>query len=287
MKKIIFFALFISFACSQFSDPPVFENSEWGPYTVLLDSQKLVGYTLELWGHEQESMFGQALRIIGPNGGVLEQFEDATIELVDSPAHDINQNGVADIIINSYSGGAHCCNSTKIYELSSNPEGADAIKIFDYVSECPAEIKDLNDDGISEIIGCDSAWAYRYCSFANSPLPTIVWTWDGEYYDIVNYDYRAITLEDAGYYFDQILNQNLDNEDLEAGEHLCATLGLSLPYLYEGREDLAYQALKLSFNEELVKDSEFNTLEKFWQDILNYHANQAYPNINQSPYGDY
>ncbi len=273
MKKILFLVLFISTALAQFSNPPIFENTEWGPYTVLIDSQQLVGNTIELWGHERDSMFGQALRIIDPDGIVLLQFEQATIEVIDSPKLDINQNGIADIIITTFSGGAHCCSGTKIFEFGNTNE-----MIFDDFSECPVEFKDLNDDGITEIIGCDSSWAYRYCSFAGSALPSIVWEWGGEYYDIANPDYPQTSMQDIVYYLSQVLeqNQNPDYSYDQGPDHLCSTLGLSLPYLYNNRQDLAYQALKMSFNEELVKDTEFNSLEKFWQDILK--------NYQESPY---
>ena len=271
MKKILFLALFLATALAQFSDPPVFENSEWGPFTVLVDSQQLVGYTLELWGHEGDSMFGQALRIIDPNGVVIEQFESASIELVDSPELDINQNGIADIIINTYSGGAHCCSGTKIFEFGDTNEA-----IFDDFSECPVEFKDLDDDGVTEIIGCDSSWAYRYCSYASSALPSVVWEWGGEYYDIVNPQYPEVGTENFGYYFTQVLEQNQNPDSVYAEDHLCTSLGLTLPYLYSDQQDLAYQALKMSFNEELVKDSEFNSLDIFWQDILK--------NYQESPY---
>lgn len=271
MKTILFLALFIKTALAQLNNPPVFEDSEWGPYTVLIEEQQLDGHSIELWGHERDSMFGQALRIINSEGVIIEQSESAFIELMDNPEHDINQNGIADLVINTFSGGAHCCSGTKIFEFGSTNK-----VIFDDFSECPVEFKDLDDDGITEIIGCDSTWAYRYCSFASSALPAIVWEWGGEYYNIANPEYPGFGKEYLSFYFSQVLEQNQSPDYGYDQEHLCATLGLTLPYLYANREDLAYQALKMTFNEDLVKDTDFDSLDKFWLDIL--------INYQESPY---
>ena len=33
-------------------------------------------------------------------------------------------------------------------------------------------------------MGCDDTWAYRYCSYAESPLPSVAWAWSGEAYNL-------------------------------------------------------------------------------------------------------
>ena len=38
----------------------------------------------------------------------------------------------------------------------------------------PGEFRDLDGNGTMEFITCDDRWGYAYCSFAESPFPSVV-----------------------------------------------------------------------------------------------------------------
>jgi len=74
------------------------------------------------------------------------------------------------MIIEGYSGGAHCCIHNYIIELS-NPLSI----LFDLdTGDNGIEFDDLNKDGIMEIITREDVFAYWYTSFAGSPMPRVV-----------------------------------------------------------------------------------------------------------------
>jgi hypothetical protein len=88
-----------------------------------------------------------------------------------SPFTDLNGDGVPEVIVSSYSGGAHCCLEYEVYSL-----GRTAKKIADDLpgahSECV--FADLDGDGRFEAIGADWTFAYWNAGFAQSPAEIVI-----------------------------------------------------------------------------------------------------------------
>ncbi|MCA9838256.1 MAG: hypothetical protein KC422_15160 [Trueperaceae bacterium] len=273
MKTLVALIFFFAFAFAQ-TNPPEFPDTVYGPYVKLVSSLELNGYTFELWSPDSKDSFaGRALRTISPDGEVIET-EDFMIELAQTDNNDINKNGIPDIEIQSFSGGAHCCFGTTVLELSSP-----AAVIFDHpFSECPAVAEDLDNDGIPEYQSCDDRWAYEYCSYAESPLPTVVWRWNGDVYELASQDYPQAYQAELSRALELFLSLRAETVEWTPAPE-CSALALTLPYLYMGQEELAYEALKLSYSPEKVEDdaifTSFDNVEDFWQNIL-----QVY---NESP----
>ncbi|OGG94445.1 hypothetical protein A3G63_00225 [Candidatus Kaiserbacteria bacterium RIFCSPLOWO2_12_FULL_52_8] len=93
---------------------------------------------------------------------------------------DITNNGIPELGLMGYSGGAHCCDTNYIVELS-NP-----IKILwqQYTGDGGAEIKDLNGDGIMEIEVMDDVLDYWNTSHATSPFPNVVFSYQNGTYKV-------------------------------------------------------------------------------------------------------
>ena len=83
---------------------------------------------------------------------------------------DITGDGIPDLIISMWSGGAHCCYSTYIFSLGEQFNKIDEIEgyhdVFDF--------KDFNGDGIYELVGRDWVFAYWRVPFASSPAPLVI-----------------------------------------------------------------------------------------------------------------
>jgi hypothetical protein len=87
---------------------------------------------------------------------------------------DINGDGIPDLIVEEFSGGAHCCSSTTIYAMRGS-----AIPYFSVDTEhCSGRFEDHDRDGRMEFTTCDSSFAYDYCAYAYSPRPTVVYSYD-------------------------------------------------------------------------------------------------------------
>ena len=83
---------------------------------------------------------------------------------------DITGDGIPELIIGVWSGGAHCCFSVIIFSL-----GEELKKIAEIEGgDSSLEFKDFEEDGLYEVVGSDWTFAYWETSFANSPAPQVV-----------------------------------------------------------------------------------------------------------------
>ena len=83
---------------------------------------------------------------------------------------DITGDGIPELIMGVWSGGAHCCFSIILFSLG---EELKKIAVIEGV-DSSFEFKDFEGDGIYELVGRDWTFAYWETSFANSPAPQVV-----------------------------------------------------------------------------------------------------------------
>lgn len=91
---------------------------------------------------------------------------------------DITGDGIPDLVVLDYTGGVHCCYEYSIFSLGdqfkklATLDGRDSTMTF----------KDIDGDGVFEVRGRDSTFAYWNAAFADSVLPEIVLRFrDGKY----------------------------------------------------------------------------------------------------------
>jgi len=91
-------------------------------------------------------------------------------DLKEKSIKDITGNGIPELFLDGYSGGAHCCTHNYIIELS-NPISI----LFDMdTGDSGIEFKDLNNDGVMELVTREDVFAYWHSSFVGSPMPEVV-----------------------------------------------------------------------------------------------------------------
>ena len=147
---------------------------------------------------------------------------------------DVNGDGFADLVVSAWSGGAHCCYSSGIYSVG---ETVRPVLVLETGNCGPGELEDLDGNGTREFITCDDQWAYAYCSFADSPFPRVIYS-----YDATRSMYVIDTPRFAGSYREQ-LAEALDDaqewmsrsggKDLSADK--CQLLRPALGLMYSGR----------------------------------------------------
>ena len=92
------------------------------------------------------------------------------------PYHeDLTGDGVPELILEDYSGGAHCCTTWRIFDVSGKPVLLDVIEWHDF----HAGVVDCDGNGVFEIACADWRWTYWNASYVESPRPPIILGWDG------------------------------------------------------------------------------------------------------------
>ena len=149
---------------------------------------------------------------------------------------DITGDSQPDVVVSTWSGGAHCCYSTSVYSIGREVRPLLNIE----TGNCgPGEFMDLDGDKRLEIITCDDRWGYTYCSFAESPFPRVVFA-----YNAARGEYEVATPRFASGFRDEIAAQTSEARTRmaaeggkDAGRDKCTVLRPALSLLYAGRLD--------------------------------------------------
>ena len=96
------------------------------------------------------------------------------------PGADLTGRGLPDVIVNEFSGGAHCCSTFYIFELG------ETFRLVDKISAEHGGItfEDLDGDGVPEIKMQDWSYAYEFASFGDCYAPEVVLRYKDDHYVI-------------------------------------------------------------------------------------------------------
>ncbi len=232
--------------CALVLAVPGFSADLTPPYpSFVLDQELFIGsYAARLWvpsDPETNWEHGQGVLTVDRAGA-----ERTTVDWVFAidplSGTDITGEGNPDLVFECYSGGAHCCFSTFLYDL-----GAEVKEIqVSPDSNCSGHFQDLDGDAVLEFLTCDDTFAYRYCPYAGSPAVEVVLRYDGEG------RYVPASWRFPGRYDEPIARDTAlaeaavrgEGEDWDwDGTSKCAVLPLVLDYLYSGRTMEAWAAL--------------------------------------------
>lgn len=85
---------------------------------------------------------------------------------------DLDNNGVSEVIVKAFSGGAHCCTTLNIYTWNHNK----FIKLeTGYLDGEGGTFQDLDRDGKLEFISHDNSFLYTFSSYAGSFPPSRIY----------------------------------------------------------------------------------------------------------------
>lgn len=145
------------------------------------------------------------------------------------------------LVVEQYSGGAHCCYSYWIYDLS-----ATARLLFEsgkYGTGNQLTPLDINSDGASELKHYVMAFDYFHTSHASSVFPQAIFAYDkkaGEYRP-ANRSYQAYVLGGLETDIKELetikAEANPGRDDLYTERHFSAVLQVTLKYIYAGKRE--------------------------------------------------
>ncbi|MGB8689715.1 MAG: hypothetical protein WCD53_20575 [Microcoleus sp.] len=92
----------------------------------------------------------------------------------DLQVRDLDKDNEPEIILDIFSGGAHCCTSSLIYRYDVKTKEYTAIS-HPWGNGGHYRIEDVNKDGNVEFVDRDGRFAYKFASYAGSYYPLQIW----------------------------------------------------------------------------------------------------------------
>lgn len=174
-----------------------------------------------------------------------------------SPGTDINCDGIPDVIVSYFSGGAHCCSDYAVFSLGKELRLIGVLR----GEHSEFDFKDLDQDGKYEAIGRDWTFAYWGTSFAGSPAPEVILRWKNGRYRLADdlmrrkYD-RDEVLKMADDFENGILPVSENDKSLHIAPKIWAAM---LELIYKGNGNLVWE-----FVDKVWPTPDDDSLKKQW-----------------------
>ena len=157
---------------------------------------------------------------------------------------DLDSDGVAEIIVQNYSGGAHCCTNTTIHRWDGSQFTSVETGFLDGLG---VAFDDLDNNGQTELVLADQAFLYRFGSYVESFPPAVILTYQaGELVD-TTYQYPERIRAQAERAKDAFLSVRAEN-GITSNSLLAAYVALSSQL---GELESAWQFMLDNYNSEL------------------------------------
>lgn len=154
-------ALLPALACAASAQPAQMPQTlRWGDATVRITPRSEADFS------------GTATATISRGGQTLVTLKEWSVEASFEP---LRPGGSPELVLTSYSGGAHCCTT---YYIFTRDEGEVRNLLVLDVGNYRSRFVDLNGDGTDEILHGDDEFAYYDYSYAESPGVRYVLGWD-------------------------------------------------------------------------------------------------------------
>ncbi|MBN1450961.1 MAG: hypothetical protein JW963_08105 [Anaerolineales bacterium] len=214
--------------------PPPASAPETG---YLLQEERLInGYAIRIWKNPDDQLGFDSILLIEATGQPAIRV-DMVSALHDLTGSDLNGDGYPDLVVETYSGGAHCCFGTQVFSL--RPAVA-ALILQKPETNAGGYFEDLDADGIFEFITYDDSFAYQYCPYAAGVTVKVIMA-----YNAGQDRYLPASPRFPEQYAEEIATHEgrAQYAPGELGEwdntNICAILPLALDYLYAGQPDKA------------------------------------------------
>lgn len=137
------------------------------------------------------------------NEQLQQSVNDTTAIFAGVELMDLDSNGTAEVVVQTFTGGAHCCLAYTTYTWQ---DGQFNPTYFGYLDGGGGEFKDINGDGKMEFVTFDNAFLYSFSSYAGSYPPSVILTYD-------NGVYRDTTTQFTNYIDDTAADMGFTVED--------------------------------------------------------------------------
>lgn len=215
---------------------------------VLLDQWRASRFVVQRWirrGSPPPSPAGYCdciTVVLEGRGARLDLGHEGGITTV-SALPDVTGDGLDELVVHDYTGGTHCCNFTRM--LSFDTEEPRPLLSLG-TGHCEVQLVDLDGDGRAEVQTCDDRFAYAFCSFADSPKPTVVLAFDAGTgrFEVATRRFVSGMPEPSV----QALRAQISKAGQRADVQRCVALGAVIDRLYTDGEDSALRLLEAIYD---------------------------------------
>jgi hypothetical protein len=161
---------------------------------------------------------------------------------------DLEHTGRPDVVLDLFSGGAHCCTIEQIFSV--RPGTTTYVKTGRNFGDPGATIVDLRHNGRYEFLTADDSFAYRFTDYAASGLPIQILTFGGRrFHDVTRQYPRMIAKDAAGW---------LRTFKRMAGQHYPDSVGVIAAWAAD-EDRLGHQKLVSRYLAEQLKAGHLNS----------------------------
>lgn len=107
----------------------------------------------------------------------------------------LNADEEPEVILDLYSGGAHCCFYSKIYQYDAASSQYEETEHF--WGNVGYQLQDLDQDGIPEFKSADDRFAYQFSAYAASRFPLQIWQFQSGAMQNVTREFPQLVYSDA------------------------------------------------------------------------------------------
>jgi hypothetical protein len=116
---------------------------------------------------------------------------------------DLDGDGEPEVLVDLYTGGAHCCELSLIYRYT----GTTYSSLKHGWGDLTYHLGDLDHDGVLELVSADDRFAYAFTSYAGSAFPLQIWNYRAGRMTDVTRNYPALIAQDAARLWKEYLKQ--------------------------------------------------------------------------------
>jgi hypothetical protein len=127
---------------------------------------------------------------------------------------DLQSGGQPDVVVDLYTGGAHCCEVEQVY--SFDPGTMSYVKTERNFGNAGDTITDLAHNGQFQFVGADDAFFYAFTSYAASGAPVQIWSFRDRRFVNVTRRYPGEVARNASLWWHAFTHHYQDGEGLIA-----------------------------------------------------------------------
>lgn len=124
---------------------------------------------------------------------------------------DLDGNGIVDVVIKTFSGGAHCCTNFSIYSRHNNQFVKTETGLLDGEG---GSFEDLNGDGKLEFVTYDNSFLYTFSSYAGSFAPSLIYAFKNGKFENVTRSYTKQLKPVAWEMYQAFLRNKRENSEV-------------------------------------------------------------------------